>query len=373
MRQFLTPKLLLTALLSLSVPTLATSCLDDDSLEQPNTYMGNFKACWQAMDEHYCYFSEKNVDWDRVYSAYLPYFRDSVTSNIEEFQLMASMLSTVRDGHVNLSSSFNTARYWKWYEDYPQNFDATLLERYYLGKNYWITSGMYYGMFSDSIGYVRYPSFASMVGETNLDYVLILLRKAKGLIIDVRDNGGGALTNVPTLANRFCTKKTVYSYMMHKTGKGHDEFSEPTALYLEPQKDRFSWDASTQPVAVLTNRSCFSATNNFVAAMKSLAGTLSTDSVGQQHPKMIKIIGDRTGGGGGMPFETVLPNGWVLRFSACPILDHLKRETESGIDPDIKVDMDSLRMFQDHRDDIIESARAYINNNTRMQYSAKKE
>ena len=349
-----------------------SSCLDDDSLAQDNTYRGNFEACWQAMDEHYCFFREKGVDWDSVYRVYLPLFRDSVRSTVSEFNVMAQMLAEVRDGHVNLYSPFNTARYWSWFEDYPQNFDENLLLRYYLHTNYWMASGMTYGMFSDTVGYLRYESFSSTVGETNLDYVLALLHNAKGLIIDVRDNGGGSLSNVPTLADRFCTQKTVYGYMMHKTGKEHDAFSDAERLYLEPPADRILWDASVQPVVILTNRSCFSATNSFVAAMKSLDGDLTTDSLGQFYPKVIKTLGDRTGGGGGMPFETVLPNGWIVRFSACPILDCNRQQIEEGIDPDFHVDMDSLHMYENHVDDILDSARAYINISTRKVYPAKK-
>ncbi len=350
-----------------------SSCLDDDDLEENNTYLGNFEACWKAMDEHYCFFTEKDIDWDRVYQVYRPYFKDSVQNQVDEFQLLAQMLAVVKDGHVNLYSSFNTARYWSWFEDYENNFDENLLYDYYLGKKYWLTSGICYGMLSDTVGYMWYPSFASTIGETNLDYVLALLRNAKGLIIDVRNNGGGALTNVPTLANRFCTEKTLYSYIMHKTGKGHDDFSDLEPLYLKPQKGRIAWDASRQPVVVLTNRSCYSATNNFVAAMRSLDGTMTTDSTGARYPKIIKTMGDKTGGGGGLPLETILPNGWVLRFSACPILDHQKNQTENGIDPDFSVSMDSTSMFVDHKDDIIEAARAYIINNTRMEYKGKEE
>lgn len=99
-----------------------SSCLDDDSLEEDNTYLGNFEACWTTMDEHYCFFTEKNIDWDKVYEVYRPYFKDSVQSSISAFNLMASMLSVVKDGHVNLYSAFNTARYWSWFEDYEDNF-----------------------------------------------------------------------------------------------------------------------------------------------------------------------------------------------------------------------------------------------------------
>ena len=109
---------------------LLCSCLDDDSGVENNDFLGNFEACWTAMDEHYCFFEEKNVDWDKVYDYYKPYFRDSVKNVQQEFSLLGHMLSQVRDGHVNLYSPFNTARYWKWYEDYPHNFDANLVREY---------------------------------------------------------------------------------------------------------------------------------------------------------------------------------------------------------------------------------------------------
>ena len=51
----------------------------------------------------------------------------------------------------------------------------------------------------------------------------------------------------------------------------------------------------------------------------------------------VTIMGDRTGGGSGFPFTSELPNGWTVRFSACPMLDENKQLTEFGIDPDIPV------------------------------------
>ncbi|MDD7621480.1 MAG: S41 family peptidase, partial [Prevotella sp.] len=71
------------------------------------------------------------------------------------------------------------------------------------------------------------------------------------------------------------------------------------------------------------------------------------------------IIGDKTGGGAGLPFSSELPNGWSVRFSACPMYDTRQQSTEDGIEPDIDVvitDDDFAR----GRDTIIERARQLL-------------
>ena len=69
----------------------------------------------------------------------------------------------------------------------------------------------------------------------------------------------------------------------------------------------------------------------------------------------VLIMGDRTGGGSGLPFSSELPNGWSVRFSACPILDINKKHTEFGIDPDVKVSITSEDILKG-KDTILETA-----------------
>lgn len=47
----------------------------------------------------------------------------------------------------------------------------------------------------------------------------------------------------------------------------------------------------------------------------------------------VTVAGAKTGGGGGLPFSSELPNGWAIRFSACPILNAGMEQIEEGIDP----------------------------------------
>ena len=78
----------------------------------------------------------------------------------------------------------------------------------------------------------------------------------------------------------------------------------------------------------------------------------------KQFPKVV-IVGDKTGGGSGLPFSSELPNGWSVRFSASPMYDPDMKHIEFGIEPDIKVDMTS-EDIQKGKDTLIETAREYL-------------
>lgn len=306
-------------------------CSCHDIEEYADNPRGNFEALWRTIDEHYCFLLDKEVDWDEVYAKYSPMISDKMTPE-ELFAVCADMLAELRDGHTNLSSSFNTSYYKKWWSDYPQNYNERLVEQYYFNFNDRQAAGLTYGILSENIGYVRYSSFTNPIGEGNLDNVLYYLNTCQGLIIDIRDNGGGNLTNVELLAARFITKRTLAGYIIHKTGPGRNDFSEPYAYYFEPaEQGRIMW---SKPVVVLTNRSTFSAANNFVSVM--------------QFVSQCRIVGATTGGGSGMPFSSELPNGWGIRFSAASILDAEGRSTEFGIDPSegCAVDLDPVAALQ---------------------------
>ena len=192
-----------------------TSCVTES--EQPNTRHGNFEALWKIMDEHYCFFDYKQkeygLDWNIVYNKYKVRITEQM-SNEQLFEVLGDMLSELRDGHVNLSSSYDYARYWSWHEDYPQNFSEEL-ERQYLGTDYRIAAGLRYRILDDNIAYLRYPTFQSGFGDGNLDDVLSYFIFCRGLIIDIRDNGGGNLTYAENLAARFVTEKTLVGYLQH--------------------------------------------------------------------------------------------------------------------------------------------------------------
>lgn len=310
----------ITAIVAAAALLTAGGC--SDVPEYPDDPLGNFDALAEIIDTKYCFLDDKGIDWNKITSSYRKELTDKLTENgsmtvWEYFDLCGRMLGELKDGHVNLQSRFNVSYYRQWWSDYPQDFDLRTLQQYYLKFDYYTAGGASYKILNGDIAYIYYPSFSSSISETNLDYILYYFRNCKALIIDVRNNGGGLLTNVGTFVGRFIESPICGGFIRHKTGPGHSDFSEPYKITYNPCSDsHIKWE---RPVMVLTNRSCFSAANNFVAVMKSLPG--------------VKIAGSRTGGGGGMPFTSELPNGWAIRFSASPITAPDGSETESGIDP----------------------------------------
>lgn len=313
------------------------SCIREDV--SGNTPESNFESLWKIIDEQYCFLDYKNqeygLDWNEVHSRYAQRITPSMTS-AELFEVLSDMVNELRDGHVNLSSALATSQYRAWFDSYPRNFSDSI-QSIYLKKDYVNSSGLTYQILENNIGYIYCSSFSNGIGDGNLDQTLYELRLCDGLIVDVRNNGGGNLTTAQKLAARFTNEKTLVGYMCHKTGPGHNDFSTSKEVYIEPS-DGIRWQ---KKVAVLTNRRSYSATNDFVNSMK-------------QFPN-VTIIGDKTGGGSGLPFSSEIPNGWSIRFSASPMFDPQMNQLEFGIDPDVKVDM-TTEDIQRGKDTIIETA-----------------
>ena len=319
--------------------TALTACVQADEL--PSTPRGDFEALWKIIDEHYCFFDYKHkeygLDWNEVHRRYAPQISDSMSKQAL-FQVLANLCGELHDGHVNLWTPFNTARYTRWYEDYTTNFDDSLL-RAVLGKadEHRSASGLQYKVLPGNVGYIRCSSFNTAIGAGNVHEILRYFALCDALIVDVRSNGGGQLTSAETLASAFTNRTATVGYLSHKTGPAHNAFSTPKPVRLKPLAG-LRWQ---KPVAVLINRRTYSAANAFTMYMKNLPGVI--------------LVGDRTGGGSGLPFSSELPGGWSIRFSASPTLDVNGENTEFGIAPDVRVHLGANDRTQ-AKDSMIEMA-----------------
>ena len=293
------------------------SCYIYDDKDIVDNAEGNFDMLWKICDEYYCFFDYKGIDWNEVYAKYRPLVYNGM-DNDELFDVCTKMLAELKDGHVNLSYNYDTSVYWRWSQDYPENYSERIVHENYLENEFHIKSGFVYKVLPENIGYMYYDSFSSEFTDALLDHILTQFKDCKGVIIDIRSNGGGNLDNVNKIACRFSKEeKVLCGYKIYKTGPGHSELADTIPDYITVKKKEVV--KFLKEVVVLTNRGVYSAANDFVRTMKVLDN--------------VTIIGDRSGGGGGVPRNFDLPNGWYVRLSAIPMLDINKVHTEYGIDP----------------------------------------
>jgi len=304
----------------------------------------NFDALWKILDTKYCFFEEKGINWQGVKNIYEKNLNNIPNYEVGMFDFFAQMLDTLQDGHVNLYAPFDISRCKGWFEDSLENFNAQIISSKYL-KDFRVAAGFQYNAVANGkIGYIRYSSFSDGISASGMDYIAAFFSDSKKLIIDVRHNGGGSLGYSSSFAACFFKEKTLTGYIRHKTGAGHNDFSDYQAIYTDPSEKIYDW--SDFKVVILTNRRCYSATNEFINRVK--------------HAPNVTVIGGTTGGGGGIPASSELPCGWLIRFSSVQLMDKNKQQIEFGIAPDIYINL-SEEDIANGKDTMIEKAIEILN------------
>jgi len=205
---------------------------------------------------------------------------------------------------------------------------------------------------SGNIAYISIDHFESDAGVKAFQRALPSILSARGLIIDVRNNGGGSswygmqilqfLTNDPL--------RSLYSYSRRDNGltRNMGSIIEWRSISNGGDSDRRTRpDIFAGPVTVLTGPKTFSAAEDFVAAFQA-----STRG---------RVVGGATGGSTGQPTLVKLPGGGTGRICA-------KRDTFAdgktfvgrGLSPDIDVSQ-TLSDFHAGRDTVLNRAIAEFN------------
>ncbi len=323
-----------------------SSCLKKDKFDR--SPIENYNALWRIIDEHYAFLDMKlpaDSSWQDMYDKYRPLVNEKMSED-SLFIVMSKLLGELNDGHVNIVAPFDYAYFDKWKDDTDLYYQSKLVDKY-LGDNYKIAGSLRYKQIDynnhsqDSIAYIRCSSFNTSLSQANILASLSRLSKCRALIIDIRNNGGGSLSNSDKLSSTFTPKDRPVGYTRYKTGKGHNNFSEKIKIYAKKGK----YGVWQRPVVILTDRGVYSAANDFVLKMKGLPQVL--------------ILGNKTGGGGGLPMSSELPNGWYVRYSSTQTFDLQGRNIEAGIEPNLQVKLKKGDVQAD-KDTLIEVAIAYI-------------
>jgi len=327
----------------------------------------NFNALWESFDEHYAFFDLHRVNWRDQRFCLRPRVSQAATAG-DLFAMLSDLLQPLDDGHVTLAApglfhqrvrnldlrralqaTFATpngrvtprstvdavaARI----EDVlltPFAATRTPLQRACNDILAWceLQPGVGYLSVLRLFGFADtaaarhsddLPHGRAAVGEflradisalaATLDRIFDDLRHCRGLIVDLRINGGGFDCAGLAIASRFAKHRCLaYS----KRAKDGDRSTADQQICVEPVRD-----PCTMPVVVLTSPLCVSAGEVMALAMRALP--------------QVTVVGQSTAGMLSDNLNKLMPNGWELSLSNEIYTSHDGLVFESiGIAPDV--------------------------------------
>jgi len=325
----------------------------------PQTFAEVFDQFWTGMNTHYVYWDIDSTDWNKEYQHHKNAFdsldlnkHEDVHKSVAYFQQMTDQLI---DGHFTISFShdaisdvelypllerkkaghtlhphYSYLPYDTIYLDagFKIGYDSTLAQPLlclsgtiggdllYFSCNYFKLAQSYYALPNGSI-------------RNSLNYFFEQVRnpETKGIIIDVRGNPGGDLTDLNFLLGHLIDQPLHIGYSQYKLDSGPEDYTPWIKAYVNPVAEGIK---NELPVTVIADNYSASLAETLVLAVRAM-------------PKGV-FLGERTWGATGpiVPEETYhsgsfeIKNFMYVRSSSCRFkgLDHTLYESV-GIAPDI--------------------------------------
>lgn len=292
------------------IESLPKLCFTKNTKSKDPLY--NFDVLWQTFNEQYCYFKERNIDWD----AFKEKYRSKINASTKPFELflvLDEMISALGDGHSNMFLSDKFAKDYeklilekqqvrrqklldslgKDFKLYPIHTDSTRLitiSNYVKDVKTYNYGVLNYGLINPEVALVQINGMeqwanynipegisedkAEKLYEKNasksknytkdnadgaayiMDKVIEEIKDTKACIIDVRFNGGGYDEVQLEILKRFATKDTIAIYKKARKG---DSYTKKQSFYVKPTQNAYKGK-----VFFLTSHQTASAAEDFV-------------------------------------------------------------------------------------------------------------
>ena len=294
----------------------------------------NFEILWNTFDNHYAFFNQRNIDWNKIKEQYQLKIKN-VKTDKELYELFIEILKLFNDGHIKLDvpdSLITTNKEEKNLQKKKTKKDLTtdIINNYVNNLKNYNNGVIQWGNIKNSkIGYILITDmndFSNYVSSSNLskkefeleyenvlktksgiqqlndelngvDFVMDTILKDfsnfKSIIIDLRFNGGGYETVALKLLSYFVDQP---KHIISIKAKKSNGFTEYQKYILSPSENHYNGN-----VYLLTSHCTASAAEIFAL------GTLS-------YPK-IKRYGSSTEGIFSEILWKNLPNGWEFSLS----------------------------------------------------------
>ena len=280
----------------------------------------SFDVLVEEMDRNYSHFASKKVDWPGLVDRYRA--RGEKAKNADEFaQVVSKMLAELEDIHVWLQIGDRQVPTYRSRGTPRVDFrtiDRALRDRQELGS--WAV----WGRTPDGWGYVRITSLIDIPSSEQQQLLggIQKLFDAPGLVIDVRQNNGGAEGIGQQIASLFADEERIYARQRVRSGPAHTDLVETSPRTIAPREGGVTYRG---PIAGLIGPGAVSSAEGFALMLKALPSC--------------QLFGSPTRGASGNPAPVMLPNGVDVYFSRWETLEPDGTPIEGrGVAPDVEVD-----------------------------------
>lgn len=350
-----------------------------------------FQGFWDGMNYNYVFWSVDPTNWDNVYAEYKPKFVGleigDPNDDAKAIELFKELSSTLIDHHMSITikteNMKDAVRFYPadneiekrtYYHDrYVRELlyevvelnkasgriSNSVSERQYLDPKSEKYLDMLSYLIDSDVAYITFNSFRIAVtiqaepegpiasAYNNFIEIINNTPNLKGVIIDVRENGGGSTADFDYIVSPFLETRTIFGYTRSKNGLGRLDYAPWAPIETAPKK---VFNRSLDiPIVILVDLHSVS-----MSEMSSLAL--------RRTPKG-HIIGERTWGGHG-PLDSYFDANYTGSFdvgankiisvytSTWMGVDSEKNCYEGvGIKPDIEVlsDMEAMKSGIDNQ------------------------
>jgi hypothetical protein len=294
-----------------------------------------FDQLWSAFDRDYAKFVLRpEVDWNASYNVFRPQ-ATNCTSASALANVFVQMLQPLQDMHVWLTVSGN---YMTTYSPaVPFNANPAAYPAI-LGTINSVNPRVQWAVTQDKIGFIAINSWTDSAIPSLCQNALEQMRDTRGLIVDVRANGGGSETMARQVAGRFEYTNFVYAFDQVRNGANHTNLTAMMPRTISPGGP-WRYD---RPVILLIGQKCVSSDESFIGMMTGATN--------------VTTMGDHSGGASGNPETIQLAFGMTVTVSTW--IDYLPDGTLfewRGFQPQIPF-IPAPGAFTGTRDDLLSAA-----------------
>ncbi len=256
-----------------------------------NLNMSDFDSAWQIANKYYPFFKFKKINWDSLYIKYRP--QAEATKGDEIYNVLYQMFRELKDGHIEIltEGGFPVTTY-DWPRDVDRKAFSSIVVSKYFSRPLKLAGedNFDYEITDNNIGYVYISTFSDgdKIWYKDFDKIMGFFQDTKGVIVDVRNNEGGNSNSADYMIARLIEKPIKEIWY---------NYGQMMSFTINPVNAA----GFNKQVVVLINGASFSAAESFPERLRQSSN--------------VTLIGDTTGGGGGINDFYTLPSGKRLKIA----------------------------------------------------------